>query len=44
MGFSDFACFEATVPELQAGDRDGAIAELLPSLDEAGKRRFMNES
>jgi len=37
MKFSDFVCFEATVPELQAGDRDGAIAELVSSLDEAGK-------
>ena len=37
MRFSDFVCFEATVPELQAGDRDGVIAELVSSLDEAGK-------
>jgi len=37
MRFSDFVCFEATVSELQAGDRDGAIAELVSSLDEAGK-------
>ena len=37
MTFSDFVCFEATVAELQAGDRDGAIAELVSSLDEAGK-------
>ncbi|MEA3225863.1 MAG: PTS sugar transporter subunit IIA [Planctomycetota bacterium] len=36
MKFSDFVCFEATVPELQAGDRDGVIAELVSSLDEAG--------
>jgi mannitol/fructose-specific phosphotransferase system IIA component (Ntr-type) len=37
MKFSDFVCFEATVPQLQAGDRDGAIAALVSSLDEAGK-------
>ena len=36
MKFSDFVCFEATVPELQANDRDGVIAELVVSLDEAG--------
>jgi mannitol/fructose-specific phosphotransferase system IIA component (Ntr-type) len=37
MKFSDFVCFEASVPELQADDRDGAIAELVLSLDKAGK-------
>jgi len=37
MKFSDFVCFEATVPELRAGDRDGVVAELVSSLDEAGK-------
>jgi mannitol/fructose-specific phosphotransferase system IIA component (Ntr-type) len=37
MRFADFVCFEATVPELRAGDRDGVIAELVSSLDEAGK-------
>ena len=37
MKFADFVCFEATVPELQARDRDGVIAELVSSLDEAGK-------
>jgi mannitol/fructose-specific phosphotransferase system IIA component (Ntr-type) len=37
MKFSDFVCFEATVPELQAGDRDGAITELVSSLDKAGR-------
>lgn len=37
MKFSDFVCFDATVPELQAGDRDGVIAELVSALDEAGK-------
>ncbi len=37
MKFSDFVCFEATVPELQAGDRDGVITELVSSLDKAGR-------
>ncbi len=37
MKFADFVCFKATVPELQARDRDGAIAEIVSSLDKAGK-------
>ena len=37
MKFSDFVCFEASIPELQASDRDGVIAELVSSLDQAGK-------
>jgi len=37
MGFADFVCFEALIPELQATDRDGAIAELVSALDEAGQ-------
>lgn len=37
MKFSDFVCFEATIPELQARDRDTAIAELVSSLDKAGR-------
>lgn len=37
MKFADFVCFEAVIPQLQSPDRDGAIAELLASLDEAGK-------
>lgn len=37
MKFADFVCFEATVPELQARDRDSAIAEIVESLDKAGK-------
>ncbi len=37
MKFSDFVCFEATIPELKAKDRDGAISELLTSLDKAGR-------
>jgi mannitol/fructose-specific phosphotransferase system IIA component (Ntr-type) len=37
MKFADFVCFKAVIPELQAFDRDGAIAELVSSLDKAGK-------
>jgi mannitol/fructose-specific phosphotransferase system IIA component (Ntr-type) len=37
MKFADFVCFEATIPELRAHDRDGAIAELVLSLDKAGR-------
>jgi len=37
MKFVDFVCFEATIPELQSQDRDGAIAELVLSLEKAGK-------
>jgi mannitol/fructose-specific phosphotransferase system IIA component (Ntr-type) len=39
MKLADFICFEATVPELQACERDGVIAELVKSLDEADKLR-----
>ena len=37
MKLSDFVCFDATIPELQAGDRDGVIVELITVLDEAGR-------
>jgi mannitol/fructose-specific phosphotransferase system IIA component (Ntr-type) len=37
MGFADFVCFEAIIPELKAGDRDGAIVELVSALDKAGR-------
>jgi mannitol/fructose-specific phosphotransferase system IIA component (Ntr-type) len=37
MKFEDFVCFEATIPELQARDRDGVIEELVLSLDKAGR-------
>jgi mannitol/fructose-specific phosphotransferase system IIA component (Ntr-type) len=37
MKFADFVCFEATIPELKAADRDGAIAELVSALDRAGR-------
>ena len=36
MKFKDFVCFEATITELQASDREGVIAELAASLDKAG--------
>ena len=37
MKFADFVCFEAIIPELQAKDRDGVIAELVRALDKAGR-------
>ncbi len=37
MKFADFVCFEATIPELQARDRDGVIVELVSALDKAGR-------
>ena len=37
MKFKEFMCFEATIPELQSQDRNGAIAELVSALTEAGR-------
>jgi mannitol/fructose-specific phosphotransferase system IIA component (Ntr-type) len=37
MGFSDFVCFEAIIPDLKSVDRDGAIVELVSALDKAGR-------
>lgn len=37
MKFSDFICFEATIPELKARDRNGTIKELIRSLDKHRK-------
>ena len=37
MKFEDFVCFEATLPTLQATDRDGVIAELVAALVQAGR-------
>lgn len=34
MRLSDIVCFEATVPELQATERDGVIQELVESLND----------
>jgi len=36
MKFVDFVCFDALVPQLEATDRDGAIAELAAALDNTG--------
>jgi PTS system nitrogen regulatory IIA component len=35
MKFEEFVCFEATVPDLQSRDRDGAITELVSALARA---------
>jgi len=37
MKLADFVCFEATVSELQAADRDAVIAELVGALHKAGR-------
>ena len=37
MKFADFVCFDALVPKLQADTRDGAISELVASLDKTGQ-------
>ena len=37
MKFADFICFEATIAELKAQDRDGVIAELVSVLGKAGR-------
>ena len=37
MKFTDFVCFEAIIPELQAQDRDGVIKELVNALDKNGQ-------
>ena len=37
MKFADFVCFEAIIPKLKASNRDNAIAELIASLDKAGR-------
>jgi mannitol/fructose-specific phosphotransferase system IIA component (Ntr-type) len=37
MKFKDFVCFAATIPEFQATDRDGVIAELVAALVQAGE-------
>ena len=36
MKFVDFVCFEAIVPQLQATNRNDAIAELVSALEKAG--------
>lgn len=37
MKFEEFVCFEATIPALEAQDRNGAIVELVTALVKAGK-------
>jgi len=37
MKLLDFVCFDAVIPQLEAGDRDGVIAELISALADAGK-------
>jgi mannitol/fructose-specific phosphotransferase system IIA component (Ntr-type) len=37
MRLSDFICFDAVKPQLNSSDRDGAIAELVGSLADAGE-------
>ena len=37
MEFTDFVCFEALVPQLNATDRDGVIAELVEALGNASQ-------
>lgn len=37
MKFADFVCFKALVKQIEARDRDGAIAELVAALDDAGR-------
>ena len=42
MKFTDFICFKALIPELEAKDRDGVIAELIESLNKAGQLKKGN--
>lgn len=37
MKFKDFICFEAAISQLQSNNRDGAIEELVSSLEKNGK-------
>ncbi len=37
MKFADFVCFEATIPEFKSRVRDDIIAELVLSLEKAGR-------
>jgi len=43
MKFADFVCFDAIIPEMEAKDRNGVIAELVSALDKA-KRLGRNNS
>ena len=37
MKLADFICFDAVLPQLEASDRDGVIAELVGALGRAGR-------
>ena len=37
MKLRDFVCFEATITEFQASDREGVIVELVTALDNTGR-------
>ncbi len=37
MKFKDFICFKAAISQLQSGDRDAAVEELVSSLESVGK-------
>jgi len=39
MKFADFVCFEAIIADLKADNRNGAIAELVSALEQAGRVR-----
>jgi len=44
MKLSDFVCFDAVIPQLNASDRDGVIAELVEVLAAAGKISSANSA
>jgi mannitol/fructose-specific phosphotransferase system IIA component (Ntr-type) len=44
MKLSDFVCFDAVLPQLEATDRDSAIAELVEALASAGKIASANQA
>jgi len=43
MKLLDFVCFDAVIPQLEASDRDGVIAELVSALADAGKIKQTDE-
>lgn len=44
MKLSDFICFDAVKPQLNASDRDSAIAELVEALATAGKNASVSSA
>lgn len=44
MKLADFICFKALIPQLESTTRDGAIAELVNSLEAAGKLKKGNSA